>query len=152
SDSQYQTIYVRALDVLDRNIITAAGYSQPVLIEGSNYGGIWLECAPHEGLVYSPIRTDIARNNHLAFFAAQREDGQLPCCLRTRGSGFAQFQMVVPIAATAWEFAQQSGDGELLDKAYTACARWDDWLRRYRDTRRTGLCEGFCTWDTGHDN
>ena len=23
---------------------------------------------------------------------------------------------------------------------------------RYRNTRGTGLCEGFCTYDTGHDN
>jgi hypothetical protein len=60
--------------------------------------------------------------------------------------------MVVPIAATAWEMAQQFGDSELLDKAYTSCARWDAWLRRYRNTRGTGLCEGFCTYDTGQDN
>lgn len=152
SDSQYQTVYTGALDVLERNITTVAGHSQPVLIEGSNYGGIWLEGAPYEGLVYSPIRPDIARNNHLAFFALQREDGQLPCWSRTSGTGFAQIQMVVPIAATAWELSEQSGDSELLEKAYGACSRWDDWLRRYRDTRRTGLCEGFCTWDTGHDN
>ena len=60
--------------------------------------------------------------------------------------------MVVPIAATAWELSQATGDSELLEKAYSGCSRWDAWLRRYRDTRHTGLCEGFCTWDTGHDN
>jgi hypothetical protein len=98
------------------------------------------------------VRPDIARNNHLAFFALQREDGQLPCWSRTSGTGFAQIQMVVPIAATAWEFSEQSGDSELLEKAYDAGSRWDGWLRRYRDTRHTGLCEGFCTWDTGQDN
>ena len=152
SDSRYQAVYRHALDVLERNITPVAGYSRPVLIEGSNYGGIWLECAPHEGLVYALLGPEIARNNHLAFFAMQREDGQLPCWCRTSGSGFAQIQMVVPIAATAWELSEQSGDGELLEKAYDACSRWDDWLRRYRDTRGSGLCEGFCTWDTGHDN
>jgi len=152
SDSKYRTLYARALGVLEGNITNVGGYSEPVLIEGSNYEGIWLECAPQEGLAYFPVRPDIARNNQLAFFAGQREDGQLPCWLRTSGSGFGQIQMVVPIAATAWELAEQSGDGELLDKAYAACARWDQWLRRYRDTRRNGLCEGFCTWDTGHDN
>jgi hypothetical protein len=152
SDSKYQTLYAGALGVLEGNITKVGEYSEPVLIEGSNYGGIWLECAPQEGLAYFPVRPDIARNNHLAFFAGQREDGQLPCWLRASGSGFGQIQMVVPIAATAWELARQSGDGALLDKAYMACARWDQWLRRYRDTRRTGLCEGFCTWDTGHDN
>jgi Mannosylglycerate hydrolase MGH1-like glycoside hydrolase domain len=29
---------------------------------------------------------------------------------------------------------------------------WDQWLMRYRNTRGTGLVEGFCTYDTGHDN
>jgi len=58
----------------------------------------------------------------------------------------------VPIAATAWELAQTSGDGELLVKGYDACSRWDAWLREYRDTRKTGLVEGFCTYDTGMDN
>jgi hypothetical protein len=152
SDAQYQAVYSRALQVLARNIKLVSGYSAPVLTEGSNYNGIWLECAPHEGLVYSAIRPDVARNNHLAFFALQREDGQLPCWVRTTASGFGQIQMVVPIAATAWELSQQTGDSELLEKAYDACSRWDAWLRRYRDTRRTGLCEGFCTWDTGQDN
>jgi hypothetical protein len=61
-------------------------------------------------------------------------------------------QMVVPIAATAWEVAQISKDDAFLSEAYTACARWDSWLRRYRDTRGTGLVEAFCTWDTGQDN
>jgi hypothetical protein len=60
--------------------------------------------------------------------------------------------MVVPIAATAWELAREANDSELLEKAYAACGRWDAWLRRYRNTRGTGLCEGFCTYDTGQDN
>jgi hypothetical protein len=60
--------------------------------------------------------------------------------------------MVVPIAATAWELARATGDDELLQKAYSACSRWDAWLLRYRNTRGTGLVEGFCTYDTGHDN
>jgi len=152
SDKRYQAIYTAALDVLNRNVSTVWRYPRPVLTEGSSYRGIWLECAPHEGLAYSLIRPDMARNNHLAFFAAQRADGQLPCWIRTDAAGFAQIQMVVPIAATAWELSQQTGDSELLEKAYRACSLWDAWLRRYRDTRRTGLCEGFCTWDTGEDN
>ncbi len=152
SDSQYQSTYSRALDVLSRNIAAVSDYSPPVLIEGSSYRGIWQECAPQESLVYSVVRPDIARNNHLAFFALQHEDGQLPCWLRTTGVGFGQIQMVVPIAATVWELSQETGDSELLEKAYSSCSRWDAWLRRYRNTRGTGLCEGFCTYDTGHDN
>ncbi len=60
--------------------------------------------------------------------------------------------MVVPIAATAWELAGITGDDVFLVRAYAACARWDEWLRRHRDTRGTGLCEMFCEYDTGHDN
>jgi len=152
SDPSYQNTYTKALDVLAHNVTAVSGYPQPVLIEGSSYSGIWQECAPQEGLVYSRIRPDVARNNHLAFFALQREDGQIPCWIRTKAVGFGQIQMVVPIAATAWELSQQTQDSELLERAYTSCSRWDAWLRRYRDTRHTGLCEGFCTWDTGQDN
>lgn len=152
SDAKYQQTYSNALSTLTGNVKKLAEYADPVLIEGSVYGGIWLECAPHEGLVYSLIRPDVARRNHLAFFARQGEDGQIPCWIRTNATGFAQIQMAVPIAATAWELAQQTGDHELLDQAYASCVRWDAWLRRYRDTRGTGLCEGFCAWDTGQDN
>jgi hypothetical protein len=152
TDAAYQKIYTSALDTLARNTVKVYGYPEPVLTEGSNYGGIWLECAPQEGLVYADVRRDVARSNHLAFFALQKEDGQIPCWSRANRTGFAQIQMVVPIAATAWELSQQTGDSELLEKAYAGSSRWDQWLRRYRDTRKTGLCEGFCCWDTGHDN
>jgi mannosylglycerate hydrolase MGH1-like protein len=152
SDTGYQNTYSAALEVLARNVTMVSGYPEPVLIEGSNYSGIWMECAPQEGLLYADIRPDIARNNHLAFFALQKEDGQIPCWARATASGFGQIQMVVPIAATAWELSKRTGDQELLDKAYAGASRWDAWLRRYRNTRGTGLCEGFCTWDTGHDN
>ena len=152
SDASRARTYNAALDVLQRNTMLVSGYPQPVLIEGSNYAGVWMECGPHEGLVYSDIRPDIARNNHLVFFALQKDDGQIPCWSRTTAIGFGQIQMVVPIAATAWELAHRTGDSELLEKAYAGSSRWDAWLRRYRDTRGTGLCEGFCTYDTGHDN
>jgi len=151
-DAHYQDCYEHALRALAANSQILSPYREPVLIEGSVYKGVWLECAPHEGLVYSLIRPDIARNNHLAFFRLQREDGQIPCNVKDAGAGFGQIQTVVPIAATAWELAQQTNDSELLEMAYASCARWDAWLRRYRDTRGTGLCEGFCTYDTGHDN
>jgi len=179
-DPSLQRLYDAALHTLAGNVVRLAGYREPVLVEGSVYHGVWLECAPQEGLVWSETGTPASRaaaaDNHRIFFALQKEDGQLPCWIRatpephgtsprtrpTRsraplrlhgGSpGFGQIQMVVPIAATAWELAQQTRDDELLHSAYTACARWDDWLRRFRNTRQTGLCEGFCTWDTGMDN
>ena len=164
NDPAWKRTWDAAIAVLAGNIRNVPGYSKPLLFEGSTYQGIWLECGPHEGLVYAAlaksIPTDtarttplqIARNNHMAFFELQRADGQLPASVKTTENGYGQIQMVVPIAATAWELSKLTGDEELLGAAYNACSRWDAWLRQYRDTRKTGLVEGFCTYDTGHDN
>lgn len=145
-----------ALAALRANTQPLPAFPHPVLTEGSHYHGVWLECAPQEAAVYAELAPEtarvVARNNHLIFFALQRQDGQLPCSIKAGGAGFGQIQMVVPIAATAWELAQRFHDEELLERAYAACSRWDLWLRRWRDTRGTGLCEGFCTYDTGMDN
>jgi hypothetical protein len=155
-DAGLTRVYDAALATLRANVAGLPAYPGPVLIEGSVYVGVWLECAPQEGAVYcalgSQIAREVARNNHLIFFALQKEDGQLPCSVKANGPEFGQIQMVVPTAATAWELARAANDSELLEKAYAACGRWDAWLRRYRNTRGTGLCEGFCTYDTGQDN
>jgi hypothetical protein len=163
ADAAWQRTWDAALAVLAGNLKMAPGYKDPLLFEGSTYQGIWQECGPHEGLIYATLNKFVmqpgaatpmqaARSNHLAFFALQKEDGQLPASVKTSENGYGQIQMVVPIAATAWEFAQLSGDHDFLVTAYNACSRWDAWLRNYRDTRKTGLVEGFCTYDTGHDN
>jgi hypothetical protein len=152
ANSRWQTAYDHALAVLAANVQVLPRYDKPVLMEGANYAGIWLECGPHEALVYRKFRPDAARNSHHIFFALQRPDGQFPANNKVSETGFGQIQMVVPIAATAWELARSTGDDELLHTAYRACSAWDDWLMAYRNTRGTGLIEGFCTYDTGHDN
>ncbi|HEV2274668.1 MAG TPA: alpha-L-rhamnosidase [Acidobacteriaceae bacterium] len=152
SDAACRRVYQHALRALAGNVAVLPSSARPVLIEGSSYRGVWLECAPQEGLAYSAIRPDLALNNHLIFFELQRDDGQIPCSIKTSEIGFGQIQMVVPIAATAWDLYRQTGSSELLETAYQGGSRWDAWLRQYRDTRHTGLCEGFCTYDTGHDN
>ena len=163
-NARWTETWTAALAVLAGNVRNVPRYDRPVLFEGAVYPGIWLECGPHEGLVYGTLAKylkeagssrsalAVARNNHMAFFALQREDGQLPASIKLSEAGYGQIQMVVPIAATAWELAQLTQDDELLVTAYRACSRWDAWLRKYRDTRGTGLVEGFCTYDTGHDN
>lgn len=168
-DPAWRVTWDAALDVLAGNVRSLPRYGRPVLVEGSTYAGIWQECAPHEGLVYgvlqqyvtptlgAPTPLQVARANHMAFFAQQKEDGQLPASIKLAdpvgtSNGYGQIQMVVPIAATAWELVQQTRDQQLLEAAYSSCSRWDAWLRRYRDTRKSGLVEGFCTYDTGHDN
>ncbi|WP_255460736.1 MGH1-like glycoside hydrolase domain-containing protein [Edaphobacter albus] len=164
TEVQWQETWKAALTCLSGNVRMVPRYDRPVLFEGAVYPGIWQECGPHEGLVYgtlskyvsesdpAKVPLAVARNNHMAFFALQREDGQLPASVKTSETGYGQIQMVVPIAATAWELVQLTNDDELLVTAYKACSQWDAWLRRYRNTRGTGLVEGFCTYDTGHDN
>lgn len=152
SDARWQGAYDKACANLAGNIRTLPRYNRPVLIEGAEYPGVWQEDAPQEGWLYRHFRPDIARNNHLVFFALQKPDGQLPDANKLSSIGFGQIQMVVPIAATAWELARLMGDEELLRTAYGSCSRWDRWLMRYRNTRGTGLIEGFCTYDTGMDN
>lgn len=153
-----------ALATLAGNVKHVPGFDQPVLFEGSVYPGTWQECGPHESLAYAqlagfvkaiegkPSPLDVARNTHRAFFTLQRGDGQLPANVKVNGMNWGQIQMVVPIAATAREIAQMTKDEAFLSEAYAACSRWDAWLRRYRDTRGTGLVEAFCTYDTGQDN
>ncbi len=152
ANAAWQAAYDKALRILAGNVQTMPRYDRPVLIEGATYKGIWMECGPHEALVYRKVRPDVARAAHMTFFTLQRPDGQLPANNKLAEAGFGQIQMVVPIAATAWELARATGDEALLRAAYDACGRWDDWLLKYRNTRGTGLTEGFCTYDTGHDN
>ncbi|WP_255484319.1 alpha-L-rhamnosidase [Granulicella sp. 5B5] len=165
SGPHWRSTWDAALTVLAGNVKKVPRYDRPMLMEGAVYPGVWMECGPQEALVYAGLRRfvpqhegqssplEVARANHMAFFALQREDGQLPASIKVSGEvGYGQIQMVVPIAATAWELVQLTHDEELLTTAYEACGKWDAWLRRYRDTRKTGLVEGFCTYDTGHDN
>jgi hypothetical protein len=164
ADPRWQKTWDAALNVLSGNVRQVPAFNKPVLVEGAVYPGVWQECAPHEGLVYGqlsrfipqtegrPAPLEIARNNHQAFFALQKPDGQLPAAVKMSGLGYGQIQMVVPIAATAWELIGMTHDEAFLTQAYDACSRWDAWLRIYRDTRKTGLFEGFCVYDTGHDN
>jgi hypothetical protein len=151
-NADLQSAYDGALKCLRENSVRVFRFPDPVLIEGSVYRGVWLECAPLEGLVYSLFDRAAGIANHKIFFDLQREDGYLPCSVKADTIGYGQIQMVVPIAATALEIFERFGDSQFLDSAYRACSAWDAWLMRYRNTRGTGLCEGFCEYDTGHDN
>jgi hypothetical protein len=163
-DAHWRATWTKALNVLAGNVRKVPAFDAPVLFEGSTYQGAWQECGPHESLIYASLAqyvspradgltpAEIARNTHRAFFKLQREDGQLPANVKMSDVGFGQIQMVVPIAATAWDLAQSTHDEAFLNEAYVACSRWDAWLLRYRNTRGTGLIEAFCTYDTGQDN
>lgn len=150
--------YAQAEEKIQANLqrqfpVGDTAYPLPILIEGAYYIGAWLECAPLEGLVYGRLFDfAVAQGNHQLFFDTQSAEGQIPCWIRRGISGWGQIQMVVPIARTAWEYYQLTGNASFLEQAYHACARWDDWLARYRDRQNTGLVELFCMYDTGHDH
>jgi len=149
--------YEDALSGLAKNTKRVFGYEEPVLIEGGNYKGIWLECGPLEGLVYGRYAPLVAKASHDVFFHHQREDGYIPYRVSLDDKeifplGSSQIQMVVPIAKTALETADMIGDEAFLATAYNAGVQWDHWLSQNRNTRGTGLCEAFCEFDTGHDN
>lgn len=128
------------------------GNRSKVLIEGGGYPGIWLECGPMEGVIYGThFRPEVALWNHWVFFRHQRRDGQFPCWISRDRPGFSQIQMVEPIARSAWDTYQLTGDSGFLLEAYLACTRFDAWLAANRDRNRTGLVELFCEYDTGHD-
>jgi len=146
-----QKRYDEALAGLAANCKLVTGWDHPVLFEGGCYQGIWLECAPHESLVYARYAPRVALSTHDAFFHFQREDGYLPFNIGAKGPGACTIQMVVPIASTAWDTAVLTRDEAFLARAYAACSRWDHWLMRNRNTRGTGLCELFCQFDSGHD-
>ncbi|NQU44499.1 alpha-L-rhamnosidase [bacterium] len=126
----------------------------PLIVEGGGgYPGVWLESGPLNGLVYGRFfDVDVARANHRIFFLYQREDDAFPCWFIRGKVGFSQIQMVVPIAKTAWEFYELTGESKFLEEAYSACSRWDGWLAGHRDSRGIDLVELFCEYDTGHDN
>ena len=109
------TTRASAIAVLLGNVRKLPQYDVPMLVEGAVYPGVWMECGPLEGLVYAklgkiipstdgPTPLQVARANHMAYFKVQHEDGQIPSSIKLSGEvGFGQIQMVVPIAATAWE-------------------------------------------------
>ena len=126
-------------------------FPHPVLIEGGEYQGIWLEGGPHQSLLYAEFDAEIAKAGHEIFFHHQRVDGYIPCAIFENRVITGQIQGVVPLARTSWELAQQSKDEAFLSSAYKACRRYDAWLAANRNTRGTGCIEMFCEFDSGHD-
>jgi hypothetical protein len=54
--------YNEALSGLKSNVWKVFGYEHPVLVEGGGYPGVWLECAPLEGLIYGRFDAETARD------------------------------------------------------------------------------------------
>lgn len=67
-DESLQRVFDNAVAGLKKNLTRVREYSRDVLIEGAEYRGVWLECAPHEGALYGALNAEIARDNHRVFF------------------------------------------------------------------------------------
>ncbi len=141
---------------------------RPVLPISDEYPGLWLESAPYDGLQFLRLMDGdpaVAEANIECFFQHQRDDGQLPCYIldedhprtphyRDLGAqlvNFSQIQELVPLAWTALEVAKITRNEEFLQRAYSACSRWDAWLAANRMTRGQGVFEIFCEFDMGYD-
>lgn len=130
-----------------------------VLLCGGGYPGIWLE-HNQDNLFTTEFAPEEAWNSMEIFMDCQREDGLFPFAVWLIGTsdpyGVPQYwhvQNVLPFARCAMEVADKVGKPEsCYARIYDSARRFDKWLETYRDTRKTGLVEMFCTWDTGHDN
>ncbi len=126
------------------------------------YPGYWLEHT-FDALAWArlyPEDADIAISQVRFFTEHQRQDGRLPCNIIDdsilQGNEeihiyYTQLQECVSFARLCYE-AWQMNPQEDLNKYYTCCCRWDQWLCENRMTRSCGLVEMFCGFDSGHDN
>jgi len=140
-----------ALQALQNSIIAAPDGS-PMLIEGQDYYGCWLEStgtvSAETLALFDPVS---AQSTVLLFAKYIREDGLIPYKITPFGPAYRQVQMVTPLARTVWNIYRITRDKSFLRTMYDAMSRNDEWIAKYRNTRGTGCVEAFCTYDTGHD-
>ncbi|MFB5760768.1 MGH1-like glycoside hydrolase domain-containing protein [Paenibacillus medicaginis] len=152
STGQLETVYYHALGKL-LDCIVPTGGRKPILHEGGVYLGCWLEST---GTINAELLArfipSVSESTYRAFAAHQRGDGLLPYKVTADGPVFRQIQMVTPLARSVWNYDALHGrNDDFLRTMYSAMSRHDQWLAEYRNTRRTGGVEAFCTFDTGHD-
>ena len=120
------------------------------------YPGVWIEHT-YDGIAwaeYDASQREIAKNQILLFIDNQRPDGHLPFAVTLKKIGFSQTQECVSFGSLclrACDLNPQDGDW-LPARCYEALCGWDRWLCANRMTKKTGLIETFCGYDTGHDN
>ncbi len=147
-----ENVYYAALSKL-ADCVKPSAEGKSILQEGGVYFGCWLEST---GTINTEILSrfcpEAAESTFEQFAVLQREDGLLPYKITANGPVFKQIQLVTPPARSVWTHYRVNGrDREFLRRMYSALARYDEWLAQYRDSRRTGCVEAFCTFDTGHD-
>ncbi len=94
AEESWQRTAASASSVLSGNTRRLPSFSQPVLLEGSVYEGIWMECGPHQPLVYAnlapAVALAVALASHRIFFAHQRPNGRYPANIKKTGPGYGQ--------------------------------------------------------------
>jgi len=143
----------QALAELDGCVRPVGDSQGPILCEGGGYPGAWIESTGTISTeVLARFAPEVARRTHLAFARFCRPDGLMPYKLTDDGPGYAQIQIVTPLARSVWRHYQATGaPASYLRTMYDAMAGMDRWLAGHRDTRGSGGVEAFCTFDTGHD-
>lgn len=144
--------WLQAMRELDACIRPVAS-SPPILNEGGVYAGSWLEStASISAEVLSRFAPQVAQDTFTELIRHQRGDGLIPYKVTDSGPGYSQIQLVTPLARSVWNhYKLNSASLSWLRMMYEGMARYDEWLKQYRDTRGTGGVEAFCTYDTGHD-
>ncbi|CAM3404670.1 hypothetical protein PALU110988_20865 [Paenibacillus lupini] len=152
SSERLQSVYYAGIRKL-LDCIVPNHKEHPVLQEGGAYAGCWLESTGTiNAELLSRFLPRVSHSTYLLFAEFQREDGLIPYKITAVGPAYRQIQMVTPLARSVWNHYLMNGrDASFLRRMYQAMSRFDDWLVRYRNTRRTGCVEAFCTFDTGHD-
>jgi len=138
-----------------RNI--AVFTDKPVLREGSDYDGVWLETQPMGGEMYAKRNMEVALNNQLIFMENQRRSGRLPGMIKYQEPFLLEvfydwlqgFCFPVPALKMYYLIGKDRG---YLEKLYDALKDFDRYLWACRDSDGDGCLETWCTWDTGEDN
>jgi len=152
SNRAYQNRYYQAVRELLMCVKTN-GSPEPILQEGGNYPGCWLESTGTiNAELLSRFLPAVSAATYEAFADTQRADGLFPYKIISDGAFFFQIQLVSPLARSVWNhYALNGRDRTFLAKMYAAMSQYDDWLAKNRDTQGTGAVEAFCCHDTGHD-
>ncbi|MDR1542694.1 MAG: hypothetical protein LBU32_32920 [Clostridiales bacterium] len=151
SHPKIEDVYYRAIRALMKCIVKSPSGAQ-MLIEGAVFIGCWLESTGTiSAETLSRFCPNAAQSSFLLFADFKREDGLIPYKITDAGPAFRQVQMATPLARSVWRHYRLNPDKTFLEKMYRAISENDKWLETWRDTRKTGCVEAFCTFDTGHD-
>lgn len=154
-DAVWQRVYDAAERYELQNVKDFNG--KPVLIEGGDYIGLWLETQPMGGEMYAKRNLATALNNQRMFMDHMREDGRLPSVIYQQegklGLMFSHLQgYCFPWHALNVYYWMGKEDKAYLRQLYDVLRRFDEYLWRTRDSDGNGCLESFCVYDTGEDN